>query len=266
MLVGFMVQGQKLLKVHTKPAGEDTTFLKYRFNYTNSGYLSSVLFTDSIADPSHWLLYSYFKDTLTNIYKTKPSVHYIRPYPESIRELYGSSGDFTDYYVNDDYEIIGYQDTSFYSFDYTWVDGNLEEIWRDDSLFSHFEYSTDYINPFYDMFRTFKKTCWASYNLPDYGFDLHAEYFVETYVVDSQEGYPIKVEFYDGDGGLLYTDYYVYDVINEITYPRYSEPHTVLSVNYFDIMGREISKPKKGFYIERKVTDKGVISTKHFIQ
>jgi hypothetical protein len=45
-----------------------------------------------------------------------------------------------------------------------------------------------------------------------------------------------------------------------------SEPHTVLSVDYYDLLGRKIPKPKQGFYIERKVTDKGVFSTKHYIQ
>ncbi len=38
----------------------------------------------------------------------------------------------------------------------------------------------------------------------------------------------------------------------------------VLSTSYFNLLGQEISKPKKGFYIERKLTNKGIISTKYF--
>ena len=49
--------------------------------------------------------------------------------------------------------------------------------------------------------------------------------------------------------------------------PEYaSKLHTVLSVDYFDLYGRMIPKPNKGFYIERKITDKGIISKKYFIQ
>ena len=40
----------------------------------------------------------------------------------------------------------------------------------------------------------------------------------------------------------------------------------VLSTTYFNLLGQQIDKPTKGFYIERKVTNKGIISTKHFIQ
>jgi len=43
-----------------------------------------------------------------------------------------------------------------------------------------------------------------------------------------------------------------------------SAPHTVLSIDYFDLYGRKIPKPKQGFYIERKLTNKGIISTKYF--
>jgi len=39
----------------------------------------------------------------------------------------------------------------------------------------------------------------------------------------------------------------------------------VLSVSYFDILGREIIKPNRGFYIERTTTSKGIISKKYYI-
>ncbi|MFK5855717.1 MAG: hypothetical protein QM503_06265 [Bacteroidota bacterium] len=43
-------------------------------------------------------------------------------------------------------------------------------------------------------------------------------------------------------------------------------PVKVLSVDYYDILGRKIPKPNYGFYIERKLTDKGVITKKYNIQ
>lgn len=46
-----------------------------------------------------------------------------------------------------------------------------------------------------------------------------------------------------------------------------TEPTRVLHVDYFDLHGRHyISKPSKGFYIERKITNNGIISKKYFIQ
>ena len=43
-------------------------------------------------------------------------------------------------------------------------------------------------------------------------------------------------------------------------------PIEVLSTSYFNIVGQQIPKPITGFYIERKLTNKGVISTKYFKQ
>lgn len=49
--------------------------------------------------------------------------------------------------------------------------------------------------------------------------------------------------------------------ITDVDSPQYK----VLSVNYFDILGREIIKPNKGFYIERTTTTKGIICKKYYI-
>jgi hypothetical protein len=45
-----------------------------------------------------------------------------------------------------------------------------------------------------------------------------------------------------------------------------SSAYIVLRTDYYDIMGRKISKPDKGFYIERIITSQGVISKKYHIQ
>ncbi len=42
--------------------------------------------------------------------------------------------------------------------------------------------------------------------------------------------------------------------------------YKILSITYYDLLGREILEPKRGFFIERKVTDKGIISKKYFRQ
>lgn len=46
----------------------------------------------------------------------------------------------------------------------------------------------------------------------------------------------------------------------------HSTPYTIISVDYFDLLGKKILKPKKGMFIERKITNKGIFSTKYYIQ
>lgn len=69
---------------------------------------------------------------------------------------------------------------------------------------------------------------------------------------------PELIEFFDELTDYIFT---VADTPESV-----SVPHKVISVEYFDLLGRQISKPVKGFYIERKHTDKGIISTKHYVQ
>lgn len=48
--------------------------------------------------------------------------------------------------------------------------------------------------------------------------------------------------------------------------PEFKYPTKILSTSYFNIFGQQIQKPKKGFYIERSLTNKGVVSKKYFQQ
>ena len=61
------------------------------------------------------------------------------------------------------------------------------------------------------------------------------------------------------------TIYFEYNITTDVA-ENPADHVTVLQTDYFDMHGRKIPKPTKGFYIERKVTDKGIISTKHFIR
>lgn len=167
MIIGMVSIGQatpKLLKVYCKPAGEDTTFLKYQFDYGDEGNLKSVMLTDSMT--SIWIFYNYVDDTLKHTWHTGGGDEYQHlPSDNMINEIH-SDGGHTTYYTNNDYQVLYYQDTSYNSFDLNWQSKNLEFIYRNDTLMWHI-LTLDYlINPYYYMFRTFKINRWASYDLP----------------------------------------------------------------------------------------------------
>ncbi len=101
---------------------------------------------------------------------------------------------------------------------------------------------------------------------------LAVEYGTYNYNAFSLGIKPYGYLYFTDDGCLDSSFIYALDEIldflfNTTDIPEYlSEPHTVLEIEYYDVMGRKISKPTKGFYIECKTTDKGIISQKYFIQ
>jgi hypothetical protein len=268
MLIGMMTKAQdppKLLKVNCKPAGEDTTFLKYEFEYNEIG-LKAVTFTDSMT--GEWCLYQYGQDTLRSMINEIgwiPLDHRVSE-NEIVRSNWYHN---ITYNVNSNYEITDYWTywNVWYDYEYNWASDNLQNIYRNDTLMLFCSYSPGYRNPFYDMNKTFRVDPWGSYDFPvTIWDDINDTNLINIEFRGHIDGYPTEIDYYDKWDNLLYTEYFIYDVNvgveNELPLP----PFTVLSISYYDLMGRETPKPKKGFYIERKITNKGIISTKHYIQ
>lgn len=267
ILIGIMVAAQEtpiLLEVHCKPAGEDTTFLKYEIVYDEDGLKAATL-TDAMT--STWFLNHYENDTLRSRITQIGWIYYEHKISQSkIVENYGS---IITYSVNSDYEITDYWTHwgVYYAYEYEWASNNLQNIYRNDTIILSSSYDPNYRNPYYGINKTFRVDPWGSHDMPLSIVDgMISDYTLNMVVRDYANDYPTEIDYYSSSNNLLYTEYLIYEVIDGVDDKLHLEPYTVLSVDYYDIMGRKFSKPEKGFYIERKTTNKGIVSTKYFIQ
>ena len=268
MLILMMTSAQetpKLLEVNCKPAGEDTTFLKYEFEYDENG-LEAVTLTNAMT--SEWYINFYELDTLMSKLTNIGMIFYQHKISENkIVETIGST--FITYNVNPDYEITDYWTNwdVWYAYDYEWLSNNLQSIYRNDSLMLLCEYSVDYRNPFYGMNKTFKVNPWSSYDFPiSIWDDINDTNLINIEFKGQIDGYPTEIDYFDDLDNLLFTEYFVYDETTGIDSKLPPEPYEVLSVHYYDIIGRKINKPTNGFYIESKITSKGIVNKKYYVK
>jgi hypothetical protein len=266
MLVGFSIQAQEMYlhKVYYESPDKEK-YLRYELTYTNhqNWELDTIYWYDKESNKDVYRIYQ--NDTI----KQDGGNGYKYIHTDSIIYKYLGT-DTIKYFVNDNYEIINSEGSSV--FEIVWEDGNFVELFSEDSLnpTTINTYQEDYINPFYNANRTFKSPSNlfsildGSYNLK-HQFIVFPDYLMDDWWVDLSTGsYPLKVDRYEEGSQWKESYYFEYYTVTDIP-ELSSEPYTVLQVNYYDLMGREIIKPSKGFYIERKSTDKGTISTKHYI-
>ena len=172
------------------------------------------------------------------------------------------------YNVNSDFEITDYYtyfDEVWFSYDYEWASGNLQNIQRNDTQILFCSYTPNYRNPFYDMNKTFRVNPWGSYDFPAVIWDdINDTNLINIEIRGHIEGYPTEIDYYDKWDNLLYTEYFIYDVNLGTNIDIPLKPYEVLSVDYYDLLGRKIPKPTSGFYIKRETTNKGISSTKHY--
>jgi hypothetical protein len=269
MLVGLSIQAQTYLKKSSRIKDGDTT-QQFIYEYDENFFLTEVtrlIDGDTIVvkyyqndtlvqlgevmeNESH-TIYKYYEDsvgqfTVLNADTTLAVTYHLDEQDRLVHIHFHSSG-----YINDIYQV--------------WEEQNIFQIYWTDMNGSYTEYNIEYssyLNPLYQAHRYIQMDLPGSYNYPDKLFNQDNEEIRYYDVVESIGVYPVLVSVY-GFGNHMFDMHYEYMVVTDI--PELpSEPYTVLSVRYFDLMGREIPKPTKGFYIERKVTDKGIISTKHF--
>lgn len=194
--------------------------------------------------------YEYFSDTL--IVVTSPEEY---PYPEYVYY----------YYLNEDGFIYKWHDKdNEYVTDILWHEGNAVKTYMNGVPKKSREYYNWYRNPFYEESKYFKNDGIFGFGSGSHNMIKHYDTTQFYEVADDINGFPTKVNWYF-NGNLLRIYHYEYRSITSDTPEIPIEPYTVHSVDYFDLMGRKIPKPTSGFYIERKTTDKGVISKKYFI-
>jgi hypothetical protein len=127
----------------------------------------------------------------------------------------------------------------------------------------------EYKNPWFHSSKFFRRQ--ESYGLRSGNVNLVQskvypgwEYFTMS-VIESLGEWPTQIIYsYTNGSTTILIEYYDWIPVNiEENPPNHILP---ISTEYYDLLGRRISKPDQGFYIERKITDMGMISTKIFKQ
>jgi len=185
----------------------------------------------------------------------------------SARQVTGGS-DTSDYYyyqINEENCVV-----SWLNWTYKWENGNCIEVYRGGDKERVRTYNINFINPWYEEAKFFRRHNFVgsfsgNYNLMDTEFEiLPYEHESTLVVVESIGPNPTILEYrFDGNLSALY--YFNYYKIIDDVHEADIEPYKVFSVEYFDLYGRRITKPTKGYYIERKETNRGILSMKHFI-
>jgi len=254
LLIGMMGRGQEAKLDNwyhlTYPGNDTVNFVVYSYDSANN--LKKVYYRSHYYIPT---TVNYRNDTLISRSNMLGSDYYYYSDDDTVMWISNSQGNTdTSYLRIDEYnEVIEYGG----GYSWNWEDGNcMEEIrWGEDTSWYR-EYYSEYINPWYEENKYLRRgaqtgTYSGSYNL----WSIHSFYGtddVEFEVIESIGPYPTIID-YNSNGSLLSTYYFEYKYV-------------IPSVDYFDMLGRKIAKPNKGFYIERKNTDKGIISTKRYMR
>lgn len=237
------------------------------YYYLDNWNLDSIVRTKN--DGSVNLIYRYENDILKELDQITHSAEYIYYYDHIDKYYHSNSINFLSavYNLNYDEEVIqgdiyNPDGSLSYTEEYIWTAGNCETYIRDETIVQDFTYYQSVKNPFYNNYKYFKIYLQGSVNYPDsliINGSIH-EHIVENTLND----YPVEVKIYiNGVHTLNLTfEYYIIDDIDENI--NQGDPN-ILSVKYYNLLGQEIGKPIKGFYIERLLTEKGIISKKFYI-
>ncbi len=184
-----------------------------------------------------------------------------------IEKRYYQGNSLYRYYTIGDYNnVIRYSSINTYE----WNEGNLMVGYLIGDTSFYRSYYTNYINPWYQENKYFRYAYQmgfksGSYNLINHQCSVISGSTAEFNVIESIGPFPTIIE-YTTEEKSTHTIHINYHEINLDIPEIPSDSYKVLSVDYYDIMGRKIPKPTRGFYIEHKTTDKGVRSKKHYIQ
>lgn len=264
LLIGMMGWGQEAKLDYwyqlSHPGNDTLHFVEYSYDSTNN--LKKVYYDRHFPIAK---TINYSNDTLIKTFNVLYSDYYYYSNDDTVMLIshYHDNID-TSYLRIDEYnDVIEYD-----HYNWIWEDGNcMVQISSGEDTSWYREYYSEYINPWYDENKYLRRatqtgTYSGSYNLWSIH---HSSNEWELEVIESIGPYPTIIDYYR-DGSLLYTYYFEYKFVITDTPEIPEELATVLSIDYFDMLGRKIPKPKKGFYIERKTTDRGTISTKHYIR
>ena len=124
------------------------------------------------------------------------------------------------------------------------------------SSYYYWNYDSSYVNPWYNENKNLKLGIESSIDMPfQMNFTSPSTEIARFIVLESIEKYPTIIEFSNDEWEVAwYYHFYYHDLTN--IYEQSIKPYEVLSISYYNLLGQEIEKPKKGFFIERKITNK----------
>lgn len=255
-----------LLKSRYKISNEDTTG-RYDYDYDENFQLKTVIGFNKQGDTTN--LWHYENDTIRYYSNSGGG---IRPYVYSDDSIIQYNSDTSQarsiYYLDEQDHVVHMHFSMITPEDFyqEWTGPNITkqtwELWGDTS--SYVCTYNEYLNPAYPSNKIIQNDIDGSYNMVERTYDGYGNEIYYYDVVESTDNYPLKIKVYRGNN-LEYEFCFEYIIITQT--PEFNEePVNTHSINYYDLMGRKIQKPRKGFYIERKTTDKGTISKKYFIQ
>jgi hypothetical protein len=196
-----------------------------------------------------WTFFYYGSDSIVELYSSQPNGW--NTYQSGV------------YYLNSEFEMTSYKvlDTegnNLWTYYYTYEDGNCIEISIPGVSSETMDYSS-YINPHLNERKYFRRAYMGSVNYLEHGDFTNSQ--IDFDVISSLNNYPEKVNYY-ADNELFSTIEYEYYDFFDVDEILTNEMPEILEVHYYNLIGQEIEKPLKGFYIERITTDKGIISSK----
>ena len=266
MLIGMMGMAQEdyLLKRFYRLNQGDTSYM-YKFEYNEDFSLNNykLIINNGVFDE-----FTFENDTLitSQEYDRTYTYHY---FEDSTIQIEWSGGDpdtAIRHYLDD-------QDRVIHTYEPDGIIDHFYNEWEGDNVSKHsynlmgvlyyftIDYS-EYLNPLYPVYKSLRLNSRSSWNYPTADYDEQGDPLRTYEVAETLGSYPTVVNGWDEHNHELRYEYIVVTGVEDTP----AKERTVLSVDYFDIMGRKMPKPNKGFYIERKTTDKGIISTKHYIQ
>lgn len=266
MLIGMMGMAQEdyLLKRFYRLNQGDTSYM-YKFEYNEDFSLNNykLIINNGVFDE-----FTFENDTLitSQEYDRTYTYHY---FEDSTIQIEWSGGDpdtAIRHYLDDQNRVV-------HTYEPDGIIDHFYNEWEGDNVSKHsynlmgvlyyftIDYS-EYLNPLYPAFKSLRLNSRSSWNYQSAHYDEQGDLHYSFDVVETLGSYPTVVNGWDGYNHELCYEYFVVTEIEEFP----AEKGMVLSVDYYDLMGRKIPKPTKGFYIEVKTTDKGIVSTKHFIQ
>ena len=253
LLIGHICMSQEMLVekvVQLDYFTLDTVSVR-KYTYNNDYQLTQRYSTDEFTGDTTFYIYN--NDTL--IYRSDGFTY--EYFNDSVVKYeYDQINDI--YYLNEADEVVISNNWTF-----NWSEGNMimAEL---NSVIYHWDHDFSYSNPWYNENKNLKLGIEASIDMPFKNYRFNSTQSIARFIVlESIEKYPTIIEFSNDEWEVAwYYHFYYHDLTN--IYEQSIKPYEVLSISYYNLLGQEIEKPKKGFFIERKITNKGIDSKKYY--
>ncbi len=246
----------------------DTVYLIEEYNYNNSWRLDSVVYYNQSGTKT---IKNYRNDTLINEITPTEMFEYVYN-SDSIIKINVTNSEIDRIYFTDsenrEVECNKYENGNLViSYYYIWENENsvLFTNSMGDSMI--FNYYSDILNPRYQYSTPIRFGIDGTNGSYNYISELIVPglNITEQFIVDELEMiYPLVVTRYTL-GSPTFKYVFEYYIIGNIAENVVGE-EIIESIKYFNIIGQEIQKPKKGLYIERIQSNKGIVSNKYFIK